>query len=572
VSTGGSHRCTGSAVAAGLIALAVSAGAQTPTPPAGGPEALATTVAAAARTAAITDEPATLVYTNRPVVILRATVLGRPPSVRTSGAVEALDALVEQRPQDRVSTHAYDDAILVAIGDRPVFLVFAADVDPLAGETLAGNAAAASARLEQAFREAVELRTPGRLLTGIGFAAVATLGYVLLIVLLVKADGRLAAAAGRATERRLSAMTGGEIMMQIRAPMIVRRLLGMVGIVMGLLLTYAWLTAVLRRFPYTRPWGESLRGALINAVTTAGRSILDELPNLLTVLAIILITRVLSRIVSTTFAAVEQGQLTMPGVHPETTQPTRRIAVALLWVFALIIGYRYLPGSDSDVFKGVSVFVGLIISLGSSGVMNQMMSGLMVTYSRAVRLGDFVRIGDVEGTVTQLGTLSTKVRTPRNEDITIPNAVVASTATINYSRHADTDGVYVPTTVTIGYDAPWRQVQALLLLAAERTAGLRRQPTPVVLQTALSDFYVQYALLVCLETPSRRLSTLAGLHANIQDAFNEYGVQIMSPNYEADPSSPKVVPASRWYSAPAQPASVTADALPPTGVVTREGG
>jgi small-conductance mechanosensitive channel len=178
------------------------------------------------------------------------------------------------------------------------------------------------------------------------------------------------------------------------------------------------------------------------------------------------------------------------------------------------------------------------------------MSSFMITYSRALRLGDYVRVGDIEGTVTHVGMLSTKVKTPRREEVTIPNAVLVSHTTTNFSRFAESEGVYVPTPVTIGYDAPWRQVEALLLMAAERTPGVRREPNPVVFQTALQDFYVQYTLLVSLERPDRRGPVLNTLHANIQDAFNEYGVQIMSPNYEADPAAPKIVPKDRWFDAP----------------------
>jgi small-conductance mechanosensitive channel len=179
-----------------------------------------------------------------------------------------------------------------------------------------------------------------------------------------------------------------------------------------------------------------------------------------------------------------------------------------------------------------------------------MMSSFMITYSRALRIGDYVRIGDVEGTVTHMGMLSTKVKTPRREEVTIPNSVLVSNTTTNYSKFAGSDGVYVPTSVTIGYDTPWRQVEALLLMAADRTEGVRREPKPVVFQTALQDFYVQYTLLVSLEQPQLRGPVLNRLHANIQDVFNEYGVQIMSPNYEADPAAPKVVPKDRWFEAP----------------------
>jgi small-conductance mechanosensitive channel len=224
---------------------------------------------------------------------------------------------------------------------------------------------------------------------------------------------------------------------------------------------------------------------------------------------------------------------------------------ALLWLLAIVVAYPYLPGSESDAFKGVSVFLGLMISLGSSGIMNQAMSGLMLTYSRAFRVGDFVKIGDVEGTVEQLGVLSLKIKSPRREAITIPNALVVATATTNYSRFAQVEGVQVSTSVTIGYDTPWRQVEALLLLAASRTPGVRKEPPPVVRRSALLDFYVQYTLLVCLEQPHLRAPTLDALHAQILDAFNEFGVQITSPNYEADPGERKVVPKEQWFAAPA---------------------
>ena len=181
-----------------------------------------------------------------------------------------------------------------------------------------------------------------------------------------------------------------------------------------------------------------------------------------------------------------------------------------------------------------------MISLGSSSVVNQMMSGLTITYSRSLRVGDFVRVGEVDGTVTQVGSLSTKIKTPRAEEITIPNAVVVSNITTNYTRFHEAEGVFFPTSVTIGYDTPWRQVHALLLLAAERTAGVRKQPAPVVRQTSLQDFYVEYTLLVSVEHPSRRAGILDRLHANIQDAFNEFDVQSPLPTTRPIPKAAKL--------------------------------
>ena len=547
------------AAAVAVAFLAIPASAQTPGDPIGA------AVAAAATNAQTSDPPATLTFANRKIVELRATIAGRAPAVRAAQAAETIGRLVEQNPDAQVTTRPYEQGIVLSLGGQPVVVVFTADADPLAGETMQVKAATAVDRLGVAVQEAAELRHPQRLVRGALVALAATILYALAIWMLIRLDIKVASSVHDATERGLKRLPGGEIMVIARAPKFARRVLTILGVLIGLVLTYSWLAIVLRRFPYTRPWGESLRSGLFSAGGAAGRGLLNQAPNLLTVLAIVLITRLVVRLVNFAFRVVEEGRVTMPGVHPETAQPTRRIAVTLLWLFALIVAYDFLPGAQSDVFKGVSVFIGLIVSLGSSGVMNQVMSGMMVTYSRALRLGDFVRIGDVEGTVTHLGTLSTKVRTPRNEEITIPNAVVASSPAVNFSRHADTDGVFVPTTVTINYDTPWRQVQALLLLAADRSAGIRKQPKPVVLQTALGDFGVTYALLVCLEQPNRRGPTLAGLHANIQDAFNEYGVQIMVPAYEGDPSEPKIVPPSRWHTSPAPPETLKSGAAAEIG-------
>jgi small-conductance mechanosensitive channel len=514
-------------------------------------------LATAAATARIDSPPATLVYVNRPIVELRATVLSRTPEARVATAVDVLNRLVAQQANTRVSTRGYGDIWVISVGDQRILGIAPQDVDSLVGESVSTKAADAAARLQVAVNEAVELRAPGGLLRSGVLAALGTLVFVLLLTLVIRFDRRVAGRLSRSAERQLERMPGVDVLTQVADPRVwVRRLLALVTIVVSLALAYTWLAFVLRRFPYTRPWGESLRGGLLSALAAGGRSFVDQLPNLLALVGIFLVTRFFVRLTNLAFLAVEQGRLTIPWVHPETAQPTRRIASALLWLFALVLSYEYLPGADSDAFKGISVFVGLIISLGSTGVMNQAMSGLMVMYSRALRRGDFVRVADVEGTVIHLGALSTKIRTPRNEEITIPNAIMVSHATTNYSRNADS-GVRQPTSVTIGYDVPWRQVHALLLLAAERTPGVRSDPRPVVLQEALCDFYVKYTLLLCLEQPERRLAVLAGLHANIQDAFNEYGVQIMSPSYEADPDAPKVVPRSRWYSAPAAQAAET---------------
>ena len=543
-----------------IIFSAERAAAQTAPPAASDSERLAAAIALAAPRASATDAPAVLRYSNRPIVELRATVVSRPPATRAARAIETLDGLASTIPAGRVTTRRFADAIAIGIDEHPVFVLFAADADVLQGETLEAKSAEAATRLQTAFAERVELRTAARLARALVLVLGATALYAVLLALLIRLDRRFTARLSSAAERQLRRLPQAQVIVGVaEAPAYVRRLSTFGGVLLGLVLTYAWLGFVLRQFPYTRPWGESLRAGLISVGAAAVAGMIEQLPNLLTVLGIVIVTRFIARLTTIAFHALEDGRVTVPWIYPETAQPTRRIVVALLWIMALVLSYKYVPGSDSEVFKGVSVFIGLVVSLGSTGVMNQVMSGLMVTYSRALRVGDFVRIGETEGTVTHVGGLSTKIKTARNEEITIPNALVVSHATTNYSRHATDQGVFAPTSVTIGYDAPWRQVHALLLLAARRTPGVRPEPAPIVLQTALRDFSVQYTLLVCLERPHSRYRVLDALHANIQDAFNEYGVQIMSPNYEADPSGPKIVPPSRWYSAPAAPADEPQD-------------
>jgi small-conductance mechanosensitive channel len=281
-----------------------------------------------------------------------------------------------------------------------------------------------------------------------------------------------------------------------------------------------------------------------------GEGIIAALPNVLTVALILILARTATQVVHVIFFNVEQGRLRLPGVYTDTASMSGKLVAGLIWVLALVVAYPYLPGSNSEAFKGISVMVGLMVTLGSSGIFSQVMSGFTLTYSRALHAGDYVRVGDVEGRVSHTGLLATKILTPERQEVTIPNAVLISQTVTNYAPF-EQPPAYVSTEVTIGYDAPWRQVEALLLDSARRTPGIRTDPAPVVRQSALEDFFVRYKLLISLEDPSTRPVVFDALHENIQDAFNEHGVQIMSPHYEADPESPKLVPRARWFTGPA---------------------
>jgi small-conductance mechanosensitive channel len=505
-------------------------------------------------TAERSNTSSTLSFFNRPIATLRARVLGREPADRAAAAEQALDALVASHVRGPVRAVPMNGAFVITLGGRAVFALTPADVDELAGDNLPESARNASVRLEQALVEAYEARAPWLIARSVGLAIAAIVVACLLVIGVVRVR-RAATAALAAFAERSVARSGIADAQLLHAPRVIefeRRLVSSAAGALNLAIAYSTVTFVLRRFPYTRPWGETMRGFLVVTVENLTLGIAGAVPGLVAVVLILLLTRFLVRLIGMWFGAVERGRIAPPRwLHPETAAPTRRLVTAFAWMFAVVAMYPYLPGSETEAFKGVSVLVGLMVTLGSSGLVTQIMSSFMITYSRAVRVGDFVKIGDIEGTVTLLGMLSIKIQTVWNEEVTIPNAVVISQTTTDFSRLAERPGVFTPVVVTIGYDAPWRQVDALLQMAAARTPGVRTDPRPFVLQTALEDFFVRYTMFVSLERQDARPFTLAALHANIQDVFNQYEVQIMSPHYIADPAAPKLVPNARRFAPPA---------------------
>ncbi len=435
-----------------------------------------------------------------------------------------------------------------------VFALVPGDLDAESGESLDEAAERASRNLAKGLAEMRERRS-GRDLLHAVLASLAATAVFLLVVLVLRLVRRF-------LEKRLVALThriagrleaGGKgfvplLWLTETVTWAVRA-----GIALGdVVVAYLWLAYVLRRFPWTRPWGEELGHFLFSTAKAFGAGALRQVPDLAIVFLIALLTRLLVKLSSAFFDAIEGGRLKVSEALVETAKPTRRIVAGVLWIFALIMAFPYLPGSGTAAFQGVSVVLGVMISLGSTTIVGQVFSGFMLLYARVFKVGDFVRIGDVEGTVDVQGLFATKITTPWNDELSIPNAVVASSTLRNYSRSKSPDGPLLATRVTIGYDAAWRQVEALLLLAADRTEGLKKSPAPFVRHWSLQDFYVEYELNAHIERPVERIAVLTALHANIQDTFNEHGVQIMSPHYLGDPESAKVVPPGKWYAPPAR--------------------
>ena len=322
-----------------------------------------------------------------------------------------------------------------------------------------------------------------------------------------------------------------------------------------LLLADAWATFVFHQFAYTRPWGERSTAWLLALLGQFASAMAAAVPGLLTVALIFVLARTVTRVSSGFLQRVENGDIQVSWLDADTAVPTRRLASAAIWLFALAMAYPSLPGAGSEAFKGVSVLAGLMLSLGASSVVGQALSGLSLMYSRSLRVGEFVKVGDVEGTVTGMGMFTTRIHTGLGEEVSMPNSVVFGQPIRNFSRLVKDGRFMIHTTVTIGYATPWRQVHAMLIAAAELTPGLRPLPTPFVYQRGLADWYVEYELFAHMDEPLERVAVLSGLHANIQDQFNTYGVQIMSPHFNSQPATNLVVPPDGWHAAPAAPAA-----------------
>ena len=310
-------------------------------------------------------------------------------------------------------------------------------------------------------------------------------------------------------------------------------LLKVLRILVLIIFMYIALTLLFSIFPWTKGIADALWRFTITPVKKIGSGILDFLPNLVTIIVIVFVFRYVVRLVSFIAIEIEKGALTIPGFYPEWAKPTFGIVKVLLYAFMFVMIFPYLPGSDSDIFKGVSVFLGVLFSLGSSSAIANAVAGLVITYMRPFKIGDRVRIGEVTGDVVEKSILVTRIKTIKNEYITVPNATILNSQSTNFTVGASETGLILHTTITIGYDVPWRQVHELMINAALKTDGIEKYKKPFVFQTSLDDFYVSYQVN-CFTLDSHRMAAIySELHQHIQDLFNEAGVEIMSPHYRA---------------------------------------
>lgn len=488
--------------------------------------------------------PDSLVPAGTPIVVRGDTlfrVFGRlgllDADLRAAGITARLDSIARNYRPERDSLHVVeiDGDVVVMAGDMAILAVLPADAvragvsqQELAAEYIGQLSGALSTT---AFRW--QLRE-----FGIGFLkTLLTLVALGALVWLLRGlhERLLRLVNFFRHSKRIPSITLQQLEV-ISADKIADALLLTIKVMRGvilLLVGYLLVVLVLGYFPWTKGASGRILDYVVGPLGTVGTAILDYLPNVFFVVVIVLVTKYILKGLHFFFNAVGSGAVTLGTFDREWAEPTYKLVRFLVLAFALIAMFPYLPGSESDAFKGVSLFMGVLLSLGSTGAVANLVAGTLLTYSRSFQIGDRVRIGDTLGDVVMRTLLVTKIRTSYNVEVTIPNSKVMSGDVLNYSTIARTQGVILRTTITIGYDVPWRRVHELLVSAALSTEGIEKEPAPFVLQTGLNDYYPAYELNTYVKNAARMRLTLSALNERVQDVFAEAKVEITSPAYTA---------------------------------------
>ncbi|HEY4901135.1 MAG TPA: mechanosensitive ion channel family protein [Terriglobales bacterium] len=392
-----------------------------------------------------------------------------------------------------------------------------------------------SGLIQEKLKLAREQHTSRYLWRAAAYAAATVIIYVIVVWLIVVASRWLLRTLETSAKAKIKGIKiqQSEIVQGARLTALVVSAIKLLRIVVVAILTYIVLAKAFGFFPWTREHSQRLLGYVISPLVAVGQGLLGYLPKAFYILVILVVIHFVLRFVRVIAGEVERGRIRIAGFYPEWVQPTYKIVRVLLYAFTAVLIYPYLPGESSPAFKGISVFLGVLFSLGSTSAVANFVAGIILIYTRGFRIGDWVTIGDNTGEVVQQSMLATHVRTIRNEEITIPNSVVLGSYVTNFSLQAQEQGVILHTSVTIGYDAPWRTIHKLLIDAALKTQYVLRDPAPFVLQAQLEDSYVKYEINAYTDHPLRMPFIYSDLHANIQDSFFEAGVEIMSPVFHA---------------------------------------
>ncbi|MEW7848695.1 mechanosensitive ion channel domain-containing protein [Massilia aurea] len=489
--------------------------------------------------AAVQAEPvsrAEFTVATRRVFVFRATLQGHAPQDRAEAAERRLAKALAQAGPQRTGVHAIAEGVQVLLDGAPLFLVTPDDINGLAGDTTIDVARDSAARLERALTTRREASDPRVLIEAAVLCIGATLAYMIVLRALVALRSAIKSRFERLLSVRLARVSFRNVRLLDTQHYVgfLRQVTMALVWSLRLLATYIWISFLLGEFAYTRSWGEWLKGYLVEMAVNMGQSMAAAIPGLLVVLVIAMIARLVILTAGSVFMRVESGELEVGWLDQDTAAPTRRLVNIVIVLFALAMAYPYLPGSHTAAFQGVTVLAGLMVSIGASSIVAQGAAGLILMYTRSLRKGEYVRVGEKEGTVVELGMFETRLRTGSGEEVLMPNAWVLLNTTSNFSRDHDGDGFVTEVKVTVGYDTPWRQVHALLDEAARATPGIATQPAPFIVQSALSDFYIEYRLCAhaAAQDPRGRAEVRNRLHQQVLDVFDAHGVRLTSPHYQ----------------------------------------
>ena len=438
------------------------------------------------------------------------------------------DLTIKIDPEDKNPSIILGDTVIATITSKD------AKLHAVSQEVLAERALA---KIQAAIVRYRQERQPDNLLKDAVLTVSATLSTVLIFWAMIFISSRVFPQ----IQRLITSLVPGvgfqnfEIISSRTIGIFSLRVLQFIRTLIILTILYFYLTFVLRLFPWTRKFGDGFLQYFFSALEVFSQEIAKYLPNIFIILLVVFITHYLLRAIRPFFTALERENLVIHGFYPDWAKPTYNLLSLLIIALAIVIAFPYLPGFNSPAFQGVSVFLGVLFSLGSTSAIANVVGGIILIYTRSFQLGDKISIGDVIGDVIEKGLLVTRIRTPANRIITIPNSSLLNTNVINFSvsQREFKQPLILQTTVTLGYDLPWRKVHATLKEAALATKFIVSEPAPFVLQTSLDDFYVSYQLNAYTDHPSKMVYIYSELHQNIQDKCNEVGIEIMSPHYKA---------------------------------------
>ncbi len=478
-----------------------------------------------------------------------------PAAERAATISSRLKSLADEAnaSSESLSIVQTDSHTAIKLGDQIVMGVYDLDAtfEGVNPETLAQ---VYKTKIATALRSYHSDREPRRLLKNTGYASIGGLLVLALALVIRRLSRRLEARMETRYRKKIQdiRIQSLQILQAERLWSTLRGSFRTLRHLSILVIFLLYVDLVLSLYPWTRPITEQGVALLLDPLRTIAMGIVQALPDLIFIAILILVIRYFLKLARLLFSGIEHGTIQVSGFESDWAAPTYKIVRLLVVAFGVVVAYPYIPGADSAAFKGVSVFLGIVFSLGSSSTISNIIAGYTMTYRRAFKVGDRVQIGDVIGEVAEVRLQVTHVRSLKNEEVIIPNSWILNSHVINYSSLARRHGLILHTTVGIGYETPWRQVESMLLLAAERTTGILLDPAPFVLQKSLGDFCVTYELNVYSDSPKDSPKLYTELHRNILDVFNEYGVQIMTPAYEGDPEQPKLVPKEKWFDPPAR--------------------